>query len=155
MGLPLAFVPKEAFMEKAIALGREAAAAGEIPVGAVVVSSHGEILGIGRNRREQERNPLAHGEMEAIHRAAEIVGDWRLTGCDLYVTLEPCPMCMGAVLNARIRRVIFGAEDFQTGCCGSALDLTPLKGYPMPEMIPGFLELDCKELLRRFFASLR
>ena len=99
MMLPLAFLPKKEWMLRALELAREAAAAGEVPVGAVVVRE-GTIIGEGRNRREAGHTALAHAELEAIHQACQTLGDWRLTGCDLYVTLEPCPMCTGAIINA-------------------------------------------------------
>ena len=140
-------------MRQALALAREAGEAGEIPVGAVVVRK-GEIIGQGRNRREELGSALAHAEIEAIHHACERLGDWRLTGCHLYVTLEPCPMCMGAAVNARIQRVIFGAEDEAAGCCGSLLNFPQAFGN-RPEIYRGFLESECREVLTGFFLALR
>ena len=122
MMLPLAFLPKKEWMLRALELAREAAAAGEVPVGAVVVRE-GTIIGEGRNRREAGHTALAHAELEAIHQACQTLGDWRLTGCDLYVTLEPCPMCTGAIINAHVGRVVYGAGDDRAGCCGTAADL--------------------------------
>ena len=110
MMLELAFLPKKEFMLRALELAEEAWNAGEVPVGAIVVKE-GRILGEGRNRREAGKNALAHAEMEAIQQACQALGTWRLTGCELYVTLEPCPMCTGAVINAHIDRVIYGADD--------------------------------------------
>jgi tRNA(adenine34) deaminase len=142
------------FLQRALALAREAAAAGETPVGAVVVR-RGEIVGEGRNRREQGKNALFHAEIEAIDAACKRLGGWRLWECDIYVTLEPCPMCAGAILNARIRRVIFGAHDPKAGCCGSVVDLFDLPFNHRPEITGGLLEADCAEVLRAFFAGLR
>ena len=113
------------YMQQALELAREAAAEGEVPVGAVVV--HGDtVVGIGRNRRECGKNALAHAELEAINQACRTLGGWRLSGCDLYVTLEPCPMCAGAIINARIDRVFFGASDPKAGSCGSLVTLFDL-----------------------------
>ena len=108
---------QERFMEQALALAREAAVAGEVPVGCVIVRN-GEIVGRGRNRREEKQSTASHAEMEAIAQANEALGTWRLEDCELYVTLEPCPMCAGAILNARIRRVWYGARDAYMGACG-------------------------------------
>ena len=112
----------EEYMQLALDLAAEAAAAGEVPVGAVVVKD-GKVVGTGRNRREADRQAVAHAEIEAIAAACRNVGGWRLSGCDLYVTLEPCPMCAGAVINARIERVFFGAPDPKAGSCGSLTNL--------------------------------
>ncbi len=141
-------------MEAALALAREAGAAGEIPVGAVVVKD-GEIIGSGRNRREAAHNALAHAEIEAIHRACERLGDWRLDGCDLYVTLEPCPMCAGAILNARLSTVIYGASDPKRGACDSVADLLRLPQYRRPTLYAGICEQESRALLTNFFADLR
>lgn len=151
--MELAFLPERRHMERALALAREAAAAGEVPVGAVVVRG-GEVVGWGRNRREASGSALAHAEMEAIQQACGALGDWRLTGCHLYVTLEPCPMCAGAAVNARVERIIFGAEDDLAGCCGSLADLPRAFGG-RPEIYRGFLEEECRALLRVFFDRLR
>ena len=111
---------QENYMAQALALAREAAAAGEVPVGCVIVRG-GEIVGRGRNRREEKQSTASHAEMEAIAMANETVGSWRLDDCTLYVTLEPCPMCAGAILNARIPRVYYGARDRAMGACGGVL----------------------------------
>ena len=141
-------------MLRALELAREAARQGEVPVGAVVVRN-GSIVGEGYNRRESEQNALAHAELLAISGACEALHDRRLTGCQLYVTLEPCPMCTGAIINAHIDTVVFGAEDDRAGCCGTAANLFTLPYSHRPEIYPGFFEAECKELLREFFQKLR
>ena len=145
---------RESFMRAALALAAEAAAAGEVPVGAVVVRGE-EILGRGRNRREGDRSALAHAEIEAIRAACEAVGDWRLTGCELFVTLEPCPMCAGAILNARLDGVIYGASDKDAGAVGSVIHLFDVPFGHRPRVTPGVLEGECADLLNRFFRRLR
>jgi len=144
----------EIFMEEALRLAREAADDGEVPVGAVVVRN-GEIVGRGRNRREKGKNALAHAELEAIDSACKKLGGWRLWECDLYVTLEPCPMCAGAIINARIRRLVFGAYDEKAGSCGTLTDLFALPYNHKPEARGGVMRETCAELLRGFFAELR
>ena len=146
--------PDEVFMTEALALAREAAADGEVPVGAVVVRD-GVILGRGRNRRERDKNALAHAEIEAIGQACATLGGWRLSGCDLYVTLEPCPMCAGAILNARIRRVFYGARDDVMGACGGVLNLY-MEGFPRPPQLVGNICGDeCRDVLQSFFRTIR
>ena len=146
----------ERYMKRAAELACEAAAEGEVPVGAVVVRrSDGLIVGEGRNRREERRNPLAHAELEAINKASLFLGGWRLSGCDLYVTLEPCPMCAGAVINSRIDRVVFGAYDKKAGSCGSLTNLFSLSYNHRPEITGGFMEEECAEILRDFFRNMR
>ncbi|WP_295766423.1 nucleoside deaminase [uncultured Oscillibacter sp.] len=141
-------------MRQALALAREAAAAGEVPVGCVIVRE-GVVIGRGRNRREEQRAAASHAEMEAIARANEALGSWRLDGCELYVTLEPCPMCAGAILNARIRRVWFGARDRAFGACGGVTNLF-MEDFPHPPaLVGGVLEGECQALLSAFFAGLR
>lgn len=141
-------------MRQALALAREAAAAGEVPVGCVIVRE-GVVVGRGRNRREEQRAAASHAEMEAIARANEALGSWRLDGCELYVTLEPCPMCAGAILNARIARVWFGARDRAFGACGGVTNLF-MENFPHPPaLVGGVLEAECQEVLSRFFAGLR
>lgn len=135
-------------------MAKEAAAMGEIPVGAVV-ELNGRVIGRGRNRREECKDPLGHAELEAIAEAAKALGDWRLAGCCLYVTLEPCPMCTGAILNARLEAVVYGTDDERAGCCGTAADLTKLAVYRKPEVYRGFMEEECRVLLRPFFQKLR
>ncbi|MCL2486049.1 MAG: tRNA adenosine(34) deaminase TadA [Oscillospiraceae bacterium] len=142
------------FMRRAIELAKEAALEDETPVGAVVVRD-GEIIGEGRNRREKSKSAIAHAEIEAIERACEQTGGWRLCGSDLYVTLEPCPMCAGAAINARIERVIFGAGDPKAGSCGSVVDLFDLPYNHKPEVISGVLAGECGQLLTDFFRGLR
>ncbi len=145
-----------AMMREAIALAEEAAAAGEIPVGAVVVDREsGEILGRGRNRREQDQSPTAHAEILAIEEAARKRGTWRLSGCNLYVTLEPCPMCSGAIINARIDRVIFGAYDEKAGAVCSVQEMFTLPYNHKPRVTGGLLEEPCAKILQDFFVHLR
>jgi len=148
------FLPEKRFMLQALELAREAGRAGEVPVGAVVVRA-GELISGGRNRREALGNALAHAEIEAIAGACRALGSWRLTGCQLYVTLEPCPMCAGAAVNARMERIIFGAEDPALGCCGSAADVLGLPGGKKVPVYRGFLEEEARAVLREFFGGLR
>lgn len=154
MMLPLAFLPEKRFMLRALSLAEEAAAAGEVPVGAVVVKD-GQVIGEGRNRREEGRTALAHAEVEAIHRACQALGTWRLTGCDLYVTLEPCPMCAGGIINARISEVHYGTRDERAGACGSVLNLFEERFHHRPRLYRGPLEEECRALLQKFFQNLR
>ena len=142
-------------MRLALAEARLAAESEEVPVGAVVVRG-GEVVARGRNRRESDANPLAHAEIEAILEAARRVGDWRLTGCTLFVTLEPCAMCAGALVLARVDRLVFGARDPKAGFCGSLGDLVrdPRLNHRL-EVTGGVLEEECGDLLREFFARLR
>ncbi len=141
-------------MQKALLLAAEAAKEGEVPVGAVIVRN-GEIIACGRNRREEQKNALCHAEIEAINNACAVLGGWRLFDCDLYVTLEPCPMCAGAVINARLRRVIYGASDKKAGSCGSITNLFNLPYNHSPELIGGVMEQECSEILKDFFKQLR
>jgi tRNA(adenine34) deaminase len=143
------------FMEQAVAQARGAGAAGEIPVGCVVVKD-GEVIARAGNRRQQTGDPAAHAEILALRAAGETNGDWRLEGCTLYVTLEPCPMCVTACRQARVDLVIWGAPDPQQGACGSALDLAedPRIGPPMAHR-GGLAAEQCGELLRSFFANTR
>ena len=142
------------YMDLALIEARKAMAEGDVPVGAVVVLN-GEVIGVGRNRREKDKNAVAHAEILAIEEACKKVGDWRLDNAELYVTLEPCPMCMGAAINARIGRIVFAARDARAGACGSLLDLTayPLEAHPLCES--GLFEEEAQALLRDFFARLR
>ena len=144
----------ELFMREAIDLANQAAAEGEVPVGCVVVRD-GEVVGRGRNRRERGKSALAHAEIEAISEACKTLGGWRLWQCTLYVTLEPCPMCAGAIMNARLPRIVYGAKDTVNGCCGSAIDLFMLPCSQKPEVVSGVLEEDCAALLSEFFRKLR
>ena len=144
------------YMLRALELARQAAEEGEVPVGAVVVRiSDGLIVGEGRNRRERNRSPLAHAELEAIAQAAQILGGWRLSGCEMYVTLEPCPMCAGAVINSRIDKVTFGAYDKKAGSCGSLTNLFSLPYNHMPRYEGGFMESECAGELKIFFRKMR
>ncbi len=145
---------EEAFMREALRLAREAAADGEVPVGAVVVKNN-VVIAVGRNRRETAKNALCHAELEAIHNACAQLGGWRLWQCELYVTLEPCPMCAGAIINARIPRVIFGASDQKAGSCGSVVNLFELPYNHKPELVGGVLADECAALLTNFFQELR
>lgn len=142
------------YMQAALALAREAAAEGEVPVGCVIVRN-GEIVGRGRNRREQEKNALSHAELEAIDQACRTLGGWRLWECTLYVTLEPCPMCAGAIINARIPRVVYGAGDHKAGSCGSVCDLFSMAYNHHPQVESGLMEEECGAVLKDFFKNLR
>ena len=141
-------------MQAALALAKEAFDDGEVPVGAVVVRK-GEIVGKGRNRREKGKNALYHAELEAINNACQRLGGWRLWECELYVTLEPCPMCAGAIVNARIPQVYFGAYDSKNGCCGSVANVLELEYGYHPAYEGGVMEEECAALLRDFFKQLR
>ena len=145
---------QERYMEQALALAREAAAAGEVPVGCVIVRD-GQVVGRGRNRREEKQSTASHAEMEAIAQANERLGTWRLDDCELYVTLEPCPMCAGAILNARIRRVWYGTRDAACGACGGVTNLF-MEAFPnRPALVGGILAEACRGVLTDFFAGLR
>ncbi len=144
----------EGWMREALVLADEAAAAGEVPVGCVIVRE-GRIIGRGRNRREEDRSALAHAELDAIREACSAVGDWRLSDCGLYVTLEPCPMCAGAILNARLKWVCYGARDEKTGSLGSVLNLFEENYGYRPALYGGILEEDCLRRMRDFFRDLR
>lgn len=142
------------FMRSALELADEAARDGEVPVGCVIVKDD-VIVGRGRNRRETGKSALAHAELEAIAEACRTLGGWRLWQCTLYVTLEPCPMCAGAIMNARIPRVVYGAKDAVNGCCGSAVNLFMLPCSQKPEIVSGVLEQEAAERLSAFFQRLR
>ena len=142
------------FMEEALKLAAEAAAEGEVPVGCVIVRGD-EIVGRGRNRREQDKTALAHAEIEAIGEACRNLGGWRLWECTLYVTLEPCPMCAGAIINARIPRVVYGADDKKCGACGGVCSLFDMAFNHHPKVEKGILEEECAALLTEFFKNLR
>lgn len=144
----------EYFMDQALTLARQAANEGEVPVGAVVVLD-GEIVGTGRNRREKNKNALAHAELEAIDEACRNLGGWRLWKCDMYVTLEPCPMCTGAIINSRIKRLVYGASDRKAGSCGSVINLFSLPYNHKPEVTSGIKAEECSVLLSDFFKKLR
>ena len=142
------------FMEQALALAKEAAAEGEVPVGCVIVRGE-QIVGRGRNRRETAKTALGHAEIEAIADACRNLGGWRLWECTLYVTLEPCPMCAGAIVNARIPRVVYGAADTKAGSCGSVCDLFSMEFNHHPQVVSGIRQDECAALLRDFFQNLR
>ena len=142
------------FMEEALKLAEEAAQEGEVPVGCIITLGD-RIVGRGRNRREVGKNALAHAEIEAIDEACRTLGGWRLWQCTLYVTLEPCPMCAGAILNARIPRVVYGASDPKAGSCGSVTDLFAMSFNHHPEKTAGLMEEECADALRKFFRRLR
>jgi len=142
-------------MKKAIGLAEEAAADGETPVGAVVVDSSGEIIGSGRNRRERKKSATAHAEIESIEQACKFLGDWRLGGCTIYITLEPCPMCAGAILMSRLGKLFYGAKDELTGSCGSVLNLFMEPYGAKTQVTGGILEEECGALLKDFFRHLR
>ncbi len=144
------------YMERALELALEAANEGEVPVGAVVVKkSTGEIIGEGRNRREHDKNALAHAELEAIDEACGKLGGWRLPDCAIYVTLEPCPMCCGAIINARIDDVYFGAFDRKSGSAESVQRMFELPYNHKPRVYGGIHQDDCAGALSAFFKKLR
>ena len=142
------------FMEQALVLAREAAAEGEVPVGCVIVRGD-EIVGRGRNRREADKTALAHAEIEAINEACRSLGGWRLWECTLYVTLEPCPMCAGAIINARIPRVVYGACDSKFGAVRSVCSLFDMRFNHHPTVEAGIMEEEAAALMTEFFRNLR
>ncbi len=144
----------ERMMQEALRLAKEAANEGEVPVGCVITLGD-RIVGIGRNRREAGKNALAHAEIEAIHQACQTLGGWRLWQCTMYVTLEPCPMCAGAIINARIPRVVCGAKDVRFGACGSVTDLFSMPFNHRPEVEYGLMEEESLALMQAFFQTLR
>lgn len=141
-------------MNEALRLANEAFLDGEVPVGAVVTLGS-KIVGTGRNRRENGKNALYHAELEAIDQACKLLGGWRLWECELFVTLEPCPMCAGAIINSRIKKVTFGAYDSKNGACGSVTNLLTMDFNHKPELEGGFMEERCAALLTDFFKDLR
>lgn len=144
----------ESYMRLALELAREAAAAGEVPVGCVIVH-RGKVVGRGRNRREEKQAVSSHAEMEAMAQANAALGSWRLEECMLYVTLEPCPMCAGAIINARIPQVYYGARDREMGACGGVLNLFMEQFPHRPALVGGILAEECGQVLTDFFRSLR
>ncbi len=151
----MAAIDIDSWMERAISEARAAAAESEVPVGAVLIQD-GSVLGTGHNRTEQLDDPSAHAEILALRAAGAARGDWRLEGSTLVVTLEPCPMCIGAIVWARVARLVFGARDPRYGACGSAVELLPSRLSPhLREVRSGCRESECSELLTSFFRQLR
>lgn len=144
----------EDYMRQALILAKEAAREGEVPVGCIVVRED-QIIGRGRNRREEDHDALAHAELIAIREACAALGGWRLSGTKLYVTLEPCPMCAGGIINARIPEIYYGARDDAAGACGSVLNLFEERFHHKPKLVGGILGEECAELLREFFQTVR
>lgn len=144
----------EKYMALALELAAQAAAEGEVPVGCVIVDGD-RVVGRGRNRREQAKNALSHAELEAIDEACRTLGGWRLWRCTMYVTLEPCPMCTGAIINSRIAHLVYGASDQKAGSCGSLTNLFDLPYNHSPQVTRGIMERECSEILRKFFRELR
>ncbi|MDY5242396.1 MAG: nucleoside deaminase [Eubacterium sp.] len=141
-------------MQKALELAKISAAEGEVPVGAIIVKGD-EIVGTGRNRREYGKNALYHAEIEAIDNACKTLGGWRLWECDMYVTLEPCPMCAGAIINSRIKTVYYGASDLKAGSFGSVVDFNSLPYNHKPEIVSGVMQDEARKMLSDFFKGLR
>ncbi len=144
----------EKFMLEALKEAKKSELESEVPVGAVITFEN-KIIAVGRNRRELSKNAISHAEIEAINNACEFLHSWRLLGCTLYVTLEPCPMCAGAVINSRISRLVYGAKDPKAGSCGSVINLFDLPYNHKPEIISGVLEKECSNILTNFFKKLR
>lgn len=142
------------FMKAALEMAQKAYDDDEVPVGAVIVRN-GEIIAQGRNRREKAKNALLHAEIDAINNACNALGGWRLWNCELYVTLEPCPMCAGAIINAHIPKVYFGAYDFKNGSCGTITNLFEMPYNFKPDSIGGIMQEECSQLLKDFFKKLR
>lgn len=145
----------EKFMRLALAEAEKAYAAGEIPVGCVIADESGNIIAAGQNTRERLRSALGHAEIAAIDAACKARGDWRLDGCTIYVTVEPCPMCAGAIINARIPCVVFGAREENFGSCGSVIDLFSERYGHHPSVYSGVCEKECAGLMKQFFTKLR
>jgi len=144
----------EDYMRLALELAAQALETGDVPVGCVIVKD-GRVVGRGRNRREERGDATAHAELEAIRDACERLGSWRLHGCTLYVTLEPCPMCAGGIVNSRVSVLRYGARDGKAGCCGSVLNLFEERFNHRPRIYGGLLEEECARLLQTFFLGLR
>lgn len=145
----------EQTMHLALVLAAEAGESGDVPVGCVIADMDGNVIGRGRNRREEDGDATAHAEIEAIREACRAKGSWRLDDCILYVTLEPCPMCAGAIISARIPRVVFGAREENTGACGSVLDLFSENFHHRPGVYTGVCAVESRQLLQRFFQNRR
>ena len=145
----------EKFMRSAIAEARKAEKIGEVPIGCVIVKD-GKIIAKGYNKRKKEGNTLSHAEIKAIDKACKKTGDWRLEGCSMYVTLEPCPMCAGALIQSRIDKVFIGCMNPKAGCAGSVLDMFSVDGFNHhPECVRGILQEECSDMLKEFFRELR
>ncbi len=145
----------EEYMRRALELAQECIADGDVPVGCVIAGPDGQIVGEGRNRREADGLATAHAEVEAINMACKTLGSWRLSDCTLYVTLEPCPMCAGAIINSRISEVRYGAREEKSGCCGSVLNLFEERFNHHPRIYAGLLQQECQAVLSDFFQNLR
>lgn len=146
---------REYYMDMALQYAREAYEAGEVPVGCVIVNKNGEVIGKGRNRREETHDASSHAELEAIRQACAGMADWRLNDCTMFVTLEPCPMCAGGIINSRIPTVVYGAKDENTGSCGSVINLFEERYGHKPAVYGGVRRDECAEILRRFFEEKR
>ena len=146
---------REFYMRRALELAAEAAEQGDVPVGCVITDAEGNIIGTGRNRREERGDATAHAEIEAIRQACSRLGDWRLDNCTLYVSLEPCPMCTGAIIQSRIPRIVFGAREPITGSCGSVIDLFCENYGHSPAVYPGVLGEESRRLMQSFFRNKR
>ena len=144
----------EYFMKFALDNAKIAELQGEVPVGAIIVKDS-KIISQGQNRREYGKNALYHAEIEAINSACKLLGGWRLCNCEIFVTLEPCPMCTGAIINSRIKRVVFGAYDKKSGACGSVINLFNYPFNHNPQVVGGIMEKDCSNILSNFFTNLR
>ena len=145
---------KEEFMQRAVENAKKAFVAGEVPVGAVIVKEN-KIIAEGYNKREAKQNALSHAETEAINAACKELSSWRLDGCTMYVTLEPCPMCTGAIMASRLERVVFGAYDEKGGAMGGVCDLCSMPFMNKPQVVGGFMEKECAAILTQFFDGLR
>lgn len=146
---------REKYMAQAMELAREAGEKGDVPVGCVITDKDGNIIGRGRNRRQESHDATAHAELEAIREACAKTGDWRLEGCSIFVTLEPCPMCTGAIINSRIPTVVFGAREELSGSCGSVIDLFSERYGHKPAVFGGVMKDESAELLKQFFRERR
>lgn len=145
----------EFFMEQALEEAKKAYELLEVPIGAIIVNN-GQIIGRGYNRRNNDKDPLAHGEMIAISQAAQVIGDWRLEECTMYITLEPCPMCAGAIVQSRIPKVVIGAPNYKSGSAGTIINILNVEKFNhQVEIIIGVLEEECSQLIKDFFKELR
>ncbi len=145
---------KEFFMKAALKEAKKAYNKGEVPVGAVIVKDN-EIISKGHNLKESKNNTIKHAEIIAIEKASKAMNSWRLEDCDIYITMEPCPMCMGAIINSRIRKIYYGVSDQKSGACGSVIDLTEYKFNHIPKYEKNILKNECREILQQFFKGLR